>query len=86
MSEQPQTHGHVTPRRDGAKNRCGGPACCSDCARELAAQDARLFGDGWLRVDAEGRMRRADPVLLAITQAPDNRHALDPDDTPAGRP
>lgn len=30
-------HGHVTPRADGAKARCGGPALCSECARELAA-------------------------------------------------
>ncbi len=30
-------HGHVTPRPDGAKARCGGPALCPECARELAA-------------------------------------------------
>jgi hypothetical protein len=29
-------HGHVTPRPDGAKARCGGPALCHECARELA--------------------------------------------------
>lgn len=31
-------HGHVTPRADGAKARCGGPTICSECARELAAK------------------------------------------------
>jgi hypothetical protein len=31
-------HGHVVPRPDGAKARCGGPALCSVCAKELAAQ------------------------------------------------
>lgn len=29
-------HGHVRPRADGAKARCGGPAICSACALELA--------------------------------------------------
>lgn len=27
-------HGHVRPRPDGVKARCGGPALCSECARE----------------------------------------------------
>lgn len=27
-------HGHVTPRADGAKARCGGPTLCLVCARE----------------------------------------------------
>lgn len=31
-------HGHVVPRPDGAKARCGGLALCSTCAKELAAQ------------------------------------------------
>lgn len=31
-------HGHVTPRPDGAKVRCGGPGICSACSRELALQ------------------------------------------------
>lgn len=29
-------HGHVIPRPDGVKARCGGPALCSVCAAELA--------------------------------------------------
>jgi hypothetical protein len=29
-------HGHVRPRPDGVKARCGGPALCSECAREQA--------------------------------------------------
>jgi hypothetical protein len=32
-------HGHVVPRPDGAKARCGGPALCAQCAREKAAQE-----------------------------------------------
>lgn len=27
-------HGHVTPRKDGLKARCGGPTLCSECADE----------------------------------------------------
>lgn len=30
-------HGHVRPRADGVKMRCGGPALCSYCQREAAA-------------------------------------------------
>lgn len=30
-------HGHVRPRPDGVKARCGGPALCAVCQRELAA-------------------------------------------------
>lgn len=30
-------HGHVVPRPDGAKARCGGPAMCRVCQAEQAA-------------------------------------------------
>lgn len=30
-------HGHVVPRPDGAKARCGGPGLCSTCSREQLA-------------------------------------------------
>jgi len=52
MSEAPSKeqitmgHGHVLPRPDGLKARCGGPALCIVCAREAAyvaaLQDERL--------------------------------------------
>lgn len=29
-------HGHVVPRADGAKAKCGGPLLCGVCAREFA--------------------------------------------------
>lgn len=29
-------HGHVRPRPDGAKARCGGPGICAECSKELA--------------------------------------------------
>jgi len=38
-SEKNVGHGHVYPRPDGMKARCGGPAICSECAADLARQD-----------------------------------------------
>jgi len=32
-------HGHVTPRSDGVKARCGGPALCAECAQERLEQE-----------------------------------------------
>lgn len=29
-------HGHVFPRADGVRARCGGPSICAECARDLA--------------------------------------------------
>jgi len=33
-------HGHVYPRPDGARARCGGPSICKDCARDLARKES----------------------------------------------
>lgn len=30
-------HGHVYPRIDGMKARCGGPGICSECSRDQSA-------------------------------------------------
>ena len=38
-------HGHVVPRKDGTKARCGGPAICSVCAKELAQLRAKMAVD-----------------------------------------
>lgn len=32
-------HGHVFPRPDGVKARCGGPALCAECKQDLAAKN-----------------------------------------------
>lgn len=43
-------HGHVIPRADGARARCGGPAICTDCAKEQAELGARRLDsfESWL--------------------------------------
>jgi hypothetical protein len=45
-------HGHVRPRPDGVKMRCGGPGICPECSRErfappVASEDALELAD-WL--------------------------------------
>lgn len=35
-------HGHVRPRPDGVKARCGGPAICPECRRELIKRRQKL--------------------------------------------
>lgn len=35
-------HGHVRPRPDGVRARCGGPGVCQECSKERAALDAVL--------------------------------------------
>ena len=38
-------HGHVYPRPDGARARCGGPALCGKCAADLARKSGSLSGE-----------------------------------------
>lgn len=33
-------HGHVFPRKDGAKARCGGAGICDQCSRDSARKNA----------------------------------------------
>lgn len=35
-------HGHVIPRADGFKARCGGPSLCAECAGEFVDQTQRM--------------------------------------------
>lgn len=59
-------HGHVHPRADGVKARCGGPALCSRCAADAAvvrsARDVLLIcvtchGRYWAESLAAARSR-----------------------------
>ena len=66
MSTQPPRHGHVIPRADGLKARCGGPALCNVCQREAT----QLLP----RIDVEERIKNewlADnhPELLSLLVA-----------------
>jgi Lar family restriction alleviation protein len=40
MTNQNAGHGHVFPRPDGVKAKCGGPAVCAVCAVDLVKQKA----------------------------------------------
>lgn len=44
-------HGHVRPRADGVKMRCGGPAICVECAQEFSRSQMN-------RVPAKSRIER----------------------------
>lgn len=56
-------HGHVTPRPDGAKARCGGPALCGECAKELAAQTAGRPSPGGEPVTVYASIGNSDDKL-----------------------
>lgn len=61
MSNTNSGHGHVFPRPDGVRMRCGGPALCPECARDSAVkrrgQDpetvARWFHEAYERLAPE---------------------------------
>lgn len=48
-------HGHVTPRPDGAKARCGGPGICTDCTMEQLRAEARQPSIVHRQLDASRR-------------------------------
>lgn len=66
MSYTDHNHGHVFKRPDRATAKCGGPGICSTCARDQAQWDARIFGTGFLSVDADGKLKRVDPETVMI--------------------
>jgi hypothetical protein len=45
-------HGHVFPRPDGVRMRCGGPGLCAECSRDLA----RKYPEGKLNEQDEGAL------------------------------
>lgn len=36
--------------------------------------DAGVYGQGWLKVDEHGNLRRIDPTLITIHVNPENNH------------
>lgn len=71
MTEQTQSqhpwHGHVRPREDGVKARCGGPAMCDKCKLEQT-----LYGEK--KTDEEkilywmSRAKEAEQMVVGLTQ------------------
>jgi hypothetical protein len=61
-------HGHVVPRPDGARARCGGPALCSACAKELAAQQQPAATPGQAAYEAFRRWYAAECEARTMTQ------------------
>ncbi|HEJ3473954.1 TPA: hypothetical protein SL385_001137 [Pseudomonas aeruginosa] len=67
-------HGHVFPRADGVKMRCGGPALCSECAADAYRARAALAQpsqsqyeasfEEWLANELEGE--DGQPVPAAV--------------------
>ena len=47
-------HGHVVPRPDGVRARCGGPDLCRECSRDLARQRTK----GTVDVHVSGSVAR----------------------------
>ncbi|EOV2018153.1 hypothetical protein OR590_005849 [Pseudomonas aeruginosa] len=72
-------HGHVFPRADGVKMRCGGPGLCSECSADAARARAALaqpspageYGDAYqgAREDIAIWKRRALEAEQALRQA-----------------
>lgn len=57
-------HGHVWPRPDGMKARCGGPALCSACRHDQARAQKLVSAPS--DVPAGLVIRPGDRVLLAL--------------------
>ncbi len=63
-------HGHVTPNANGFKARCGGPAICEECARELAGLATHLVHHSTDLLDwATNLVRHAAQLLEQEAQA-----------------
>lgn len=72
------SHGHVTPRPDGQRARCGGPRICQKCALESAnktaatpEQIAQAFHEAYERLAPEHgyKTREASAVPWADVPA-----------------
>lgn len=67
-------HGHVYPRPDGTRARCGGPALCGSCKKDQRRRDQELFDSapGLIRVGDEllgeelHRLRYGSVVVLVL--------------------
>lgn len=62
-------HGHVIPRADGKRARCGGPALCAKCRAEQTAVDAAAAAEADHDRQAEHALYRERADLLAYLAA-----------------
>lgn len=59
MSHDPATlaantgHGHVFPRPDGVRARCGGPALCGECAKDFVRKATSQSKEPLMATDTE---------------------------------
>ena len=76
-------HGHVWPRPDGARARCGGPGICRECSRDAALRDGgtgaarahlraarEMLGDGGPPVARAAVRAEVDAALAALGDGP----------------
>jgi hypothetical protein len=71
-------HGHVVPRADGMRARCGGPGMCVVCDQEQARKDRDSNRPGSVRRTKAELYLAARAVMPAHTQDLTNFiHALD---------
>lgn len=68
-SQQNTGHGHVRPRPDGVKARCGGPGRCTLCSREQAAAAATADPRPAAAEDVADRDRLAAGLVELVTAA-----------------
>lgn len=76
-------HGHVNPRPDGLRARCGGPGLCADCTKEAAIKNNQAIESKNLALSlvAAGKAERQkepnwDEIGREISEVI-NRHSLD---------
>lgn len=79
-------HGHVRPRPDGVRARCGGPGVCKECSREKAAmsqpEPAAPMPDTFMGEPVLTRWKplNRDDSRLALHQSMHNRSFGNPSD------
>lgn len=57
-------HGHIVPRADGAKARCGGPGICTECTVEQVRHEQAATGAERISADQTGPDDRAVDIKI----------------------
>ena len=64
-------HGHVNPREDGVRARCGGPKMCSECAKDLANKTSQSSEDSQMQVS---QIKKMCDQLIMLVKISNNIH------------